>query len=317
MSARPFDLLVIGEGIAGLTAAGIAARAGLRVASFEGSLAGGLVGNIVELDPAPGGVPASGADLAGELILANAKAGVVRIDASVLLLHAEAPDRLRLVTAVGSYEAPAVIVASGARLRALEVPNEAAYRGRGLSTCADCDGPLFQGQDVVVVGGGDSALQQALTLASICARVVIVHDRDSLVACLPLVERVLATPTIHVIAQSRVVALEGDEGLEAVHVRSNDAATSTRIACQGIFPFVGLLPATEFLPAEVVRNHLGAVEVRPTCETSVPNLWAIGAARASFPGRLEHAIADAEVAVRELLGRRMSAGRDHDHKRLL
>jgi thioredoxin reductase (NADPH) len=306
MQTLPFDVIVIGEGIAGLTAAGIAARAGLRVASLEAMFPGGLVANIIELDPGPSG-PASGAELAGDLVLANARAGVRSINCTVLGLELQDGGTLRVLTSEGPYEAVAVIVASGARLRPLGVADEAAYHGRGLSMCADCDGPLFNGEDVVVAGGGDSALQEALILASICRKVVIVHDREHFSACDELVAKVLATPSIHVLARSRVIAIEGRDGVEAVQVRADDGGPPVRIACRGVFPFVGLVPVTDFLPAEVMRDEHGAVRAGAAREASVPNLLAIGAARAGFPGRLDDAIRDAEIAANALLASRRAA----------
>src|SRR5262245_23976412 len=152
-----YDLIVIGEGISGLTCANEAARSGLKVATFEANLFGGLVINVNELDGYPPDRETSGADLASGLMEANAGLNIASVQEAVTAVT-PANGGFR----IGGHTARQVVAASGARMKKLGVPGEAEFEGRGVSQCADCDGPMFQNEEVAVVGGGDSALQEAL-----------------------------------------------------------------------------------------------------------------------------------------------------------
>ncbi|MFZ9529648.1 MAG: NAD(P)/FAD-dependent oxidoreductase, partial [Burkholderiales bacterium] len=171
MTTSAFDVIIIGEGIAGLTAAGALAKKGLSTATFEQQIFGGLVLNVNELDPAPPGGEAGGAAFASELTGANADAGVTSIQEPVTALTA-ADGAYVVTTESGNYRARQVIIASGARLKTLNVPGETEFEGRGVSKCADCDGPMFQNETVAVIGGGDSALQEANVLTHYCGKVL-------------------------------------------------------------------------------------------------------------------------------------------------
>ena len=163
---QTFDAIVIGQGYAGLVTAKLLAEAGLKTANAEGLYAGGLVMNINHLDPAPEGTDPVGAEVISAVAMANMDAGITQIMAPVTAMRRDAGGWL-LETGEGQLSAPDVVVASGARLRKLGVPGEEAFFGRGVSECADCDGPMFAGMDTVVVGGGDSAFQK-ITTRSVC-----------------------------------------------------------------------------------------------------------------------------------------------------
>ena len=186
-----YDVIVIGEGVSGLAAAGALAESGLKVATIEGQLFGGLVINVNELDPAPPGRPHSGAELASEMMQTNAERGVASIQEPVTSLR-DAGGLKEVVTESGKHSARHVVVASGARLKKLGVPGESEFEGRGVSSCADCDGPMFQNETAIVVGGGDSAFQEAIVLAQYCSRVLLVHRGEKFRASPHFVEQVKA-----------------------------------------------------------------------------------------------------------------------------
>ena len=282
-----YDLIVIGEGVSGLACAGHARRSGLKVATFESTLFGGLVLNVNELDGYPGAE--SGTHLASELMQANSDAGVASIQEDVTAIRPAG--RAFEVAAGGVYSARQVVVASGARLKKLGVPGEDDYEGRGVSHCADCDAPMFQNEDVVVVGGGDSALQEALVLAKFCRKVRIVHRGDSFRAQKHLAEQVRANPGISILWTSSVEAILGAKMVEKVRVR-RDGKTED-IASAGVFAYVGLEPNAACAPSGVGRDGRGYLVTNDTFETSMAGVWAIGAVRAGYSGLLRDAVIEA------------------------
>jgi thioredoxin reductase (NADPH) len=298
--SQSFDVIIIGEGIAGLTAAGLLAKKGFSTASFEQQLFGGLVLNINELDPAPAGGEAGGAALASEMTGANADAGVTSFSEEVAAL-APADGGYAVTTAAGSYHARQVIVASGAKLKALGVRGETEFEGRGVSKCADCDGPMFQNETVAVIGGGDSALQEAGVLTHYCGKVLLIHRGTTFRAQPRFIEQVQANPKIEVRFGCTVEAVLGDKMVEKIRV--NTGSGSEELAVAGVFPYVGLEPNTAFVPAAVKRDATGRLVTGDTLETALPGLWAAGAVRSGCGGSLEDAMRDAKRAAESVAAR--------------
>ena len=297
-----YDVIVIGQGYAGLVAAGLCAKAGLCTASFEQENFGGLALNINHLDPSPARAVASGVELVSELATENMELGVVGVAAQVTGIRREANGLFVVSSSDGDHAAPHVVVAAGARLRKLGVPGEEALHGRGVSYCADCDGPMFQGKEVVVVGGGDSAFQEALALTDYCSRITLVYRGEVPRARADLVQQVAADARIEQLPRHVPTALVGSDGVSGV--RLQDAAGGMcEIACSGVFVFVGLEPNSECVPPEVEKSDSGLIRTSAQCETSLPGLWAIGAVREGYGGMLSDAHPDAEAAVHAIQGR--------------
>ena len=292
MAQPQYDVIVIGEGVSGLTAAGALAAAGLKVATIEGTLFGGLVVNVNELEPAPEGRPHSGAELAAEMMGANAEAGVNSIQEPVTGMR-RAGGVHEVVTDSGTHTARNVVIASGARLKRLGVPGEMEFEGRGVSQCADCDGPMYQNEDVIVVGGGDSALQEALVLANYARKVHLVHRRDAFSGAPHFAAQVAANDKISVVWNATVESISGSQMVEKARLKHSDGR-SEEVACAGVFAYIGLEPSVEFLPPDVDRDESGLVKTDASLQTSVPGVYAIGAVRSGYEGTLEHAIAEAQ-----------------------
>jgi thioredoxin reductase (NADPH) len=195
------------------------------------------------------------------------------------------------------YAARHVIIASGARLRKLDVPGEEEFEGQGVSECADCDGPMYKGMETVVVGGGDSAFQEALALAQYADKVTIIMRGAGPRARAYFRERAAAEPRIVQLTNTRILAIEGapGKGVEAIRVESDDAGEHA-VPCAGVFIFIGLEPNTGFVPSEVSRDAEGALLTSDRCATALDGVWAIGAVRSGFGGMLTDADADVERA---------------------
>lgn len=292
-----YDVIVVGEGLAGLSAANEAARCGARTASFESVLFGGLVTNVTVLDPSPDAACASGADLAAGLVGENADLGVHSVPETVDALVREG-DGWRVSTDSGTHRARVVIVATGARLRALGVPGEAELTGRGVSSCADCDGPLHRGREVVVAGGGDSALQEALVLAEFCARVHVVNRGETFSGRPDLAARLAGHTNVTVLHATVIERIDGGDGVERVVVAGLRDGVRREIPCTGVFAYVGLEPNAAWLPEVVRRDPSGRVITNAARLTSAPGVYAAGAVRAGCGGTLADAIQDGRTAGR-------------------
>lgn len=296
-----YDVIVIGQGYAGLTAAGLAANRGLRTANFEARCMGGLIININELNPVPEGAVHSGCDLASNLLMSNMDGGVVSASEEVSGVERREDGFWLVKTPDEIYAAPNVIVASGARLRKLGVPGEEEFFGHGVSECADCDGPMFRDMETIVVGGGDSAFQEALALSQYASRVTIVMRGSVPRARAELLEQAAANPKLILLSNTRIISIDGTPGtgVESVRIITEGEAEKT-MPCLGVFIFIGLEPNTQFLPADLKRDHAGALVTSDRCETTLAGLWAIGAVRSGYGGMLTDAAADAERVVAAL-----------------
>lgn len=300
--ANTFDLVVIGEGITGLACAKHAASLGLRTATTEGNLFGGLVINVADLEGYD--EAGSGVDIASALMEANAEAGVENLGATVTGLEPEG-SVVKVKTEGGDFTARTVVIASGARMRKLGVPGEEEFDHRGVSQCADCDGPMFQGEHVVVVGGGDAAFQEAIALSRYVGSVTILMRGSKPRAHTELVDKVSALPNVALRSGIQIQEILGGTTVEGITVKSS-SGESSRIDCAGVFVFVGLEPNSEFAPNGVVRAVDGAIQTDEALQTGVRGIFAAGAVRSGYSGKLVDAVREArraaESAARLLAG---------------
>lgn len=297
------EVAVIGGGLAGLSAAVHAARLGRLVTLFEGGgLYGGLLATVGEVHglPVPGNF--SGQDLAMHLLQDARKAGVQVVETDIAKIETDA--RLTLTDRENKNHHPgAVILASGASPRRLGVPREEELVGRGVSRCATCDGGFFRGQDVVVVGGGDGAVHEALVLAKTSRRVIMVC-RGPMRAKRDYIDKLAARENVSFVWESEVSAIHGEAGVSGVRLQNVKNGASSDIECMGLFPFIGGVPNTAFVPASLLTAS-GHVTTSPDLATSDARVFAAGAVRTGYGGNVVQAMAEgvgaAEAVARLLL----------------
>src|SRR5438034_3725555 len=270
------DVIVVGSGLAGLTAGLFAARYGLSTLVLEANIPGGHLISIEKIEDFPG-FPAgiAGYELCPNLQRQVADQGAEFQRTEVLSLEAE--DRFwSVVTSEERYRAKAVIVAMGSTLKELDVPGAAKFQGKGVSHCASCDGPLYDGQVVGVVGGGDSALQEALTLANFAEQVVLFHNSEQFSAQNSYRQRVLDNSKIVPRYQSAIEEILGDDVVTGVRVRNVTSGEISQVDLAGLFVYVGLQPNTEFLRAVLKLNDTGHVPTDASMKTARDGLYAVG-----------------------------------------
>lgn len=265
------NIVIVGSGPAGLTAGIYAARAGFAPLVIEGMLSGGQLTETAEVENFPGFAESvSGLDLMMSMRKQAEKAGVrFAMDAITSVDFSATPHKLEGMSK--QYEAKCVIIATGATPRWTQLPGEDTYKYRGISSCAVCDGNFHRGKDVAVIGGGDTALADAIHLAKICATVTLIHRRDTFRGTKVLVDRVLATPNIKTLMNTEVLSFEGDEKkLNALKLSNGEVLTVS-----GAFVAIGHDPQTAFLKGALDLDEAGYVRTDGV-KTSVAGVFAAG-----------------------------------------
>lgn len=298
-----YDVAIIGAGVAGLNAAVTAARHGLRTVVIDRLGAGGQVINVDRVENFPGpseGV--AGYELGPMLQMQADEAG-----AEFMLDTVERVEKSAEGFVVGGAEtsvtARTVIVAAGSVRRKLGVEGEDAFEGKGVSHCASCDGPILRGRDVCVIGGGDSALDEALTLSPHAAKVTIVHRGAVPAARHSLVEKCRAAGNIAFLPDAEVEAIVGDIGVSHVRLRGIDGPAE--IPCHAVFVYVGLEPVAGFLGDLVTRDGDGRIDVDLSMRTSQDGIFAAGDIRRDSVAHLAASAGDgvtAAIAAARMLG---------------
>ena len=296
MAANDYDVLVIGAGLAGMTAAMYASRYGMRTGLMERMMGGAQIINIENIENFPGfpqGV--SGAELGPAVQEQAMDAGAEFIMGEVESISRDGDFKL-VETDSGGYRAKAVIVAAGSSLKQLGIPGEEEMFGRGVSHCATCDGPLYMGQVVGVVGGGDSAVDEALTLTEYADRVLLFHRRDQLRAHQAIQDRLLNNRKVEVVWNTVVEEVLGEDTVTAV--RTRDVATNAEnvVSLTGLFVYVGLEPNSSLVSNLVEVDNAGHIPVGISMETPVAGLYAVGDIRQNSVSQLASAVGDGATA---------------------
>ena len=292
------DVIIIGSGPAGLSAAIYAMRAGLETLVIEKQpMSGGQVLNTVDVDNYPGLPGIGGFELGMSFREHAQKLGARFETAEVLAIEAAAEKEKIVVTDKESYQCRTIVLAMGATHRMLGVPGEEALRGMGVSYCATCDGAFFRGKTVAVIGGGDVALEDALFLARGCEKVYLIHRRDALRGARSLQQKVFDTPNIEVIWDSVVDSIDGEGMVQMLQIRNKKRNEKTALSLQGIFIAVGITPDTGLVQGLVDCDEAGYVRADETCVTNVPGVFAAGDLRTKKLRQIVTAVADGANAI--------------------
>lgn len=302
------DIIIIGAGTAGLTAAIYALRAGKSVLVLEQGSYGGQIINTPKVENYPGIEQISGYEFASSLFKQAEKLGmeyrsekVIQIKEALTggeeLSAAEKKAAPKTVeTEQGSYKTKAVILATGAKNRPLGLEKEEEYTGKGISYCATCDGMFFRGKKVAVVGGGNTALEDAAFLSNYCEKVYVIHRRDTFRGEEKLVKELQAKENVEFLLNKTVEALEGEMTLQAVLLRDKMSGEESRLEISGLFVAIGQVPETGTFAELVALDENGYILAGEDCRTSVDGIFAAGDCRKKNVRQLTTAAADGAVA---------------------
>ena len=294
-----YDTIIIGAGPAGMTAALYAARSNLKVALLERGIPGGQMNNTADIENYPGYANISGPELAEKMFEPLENLGVEHLFGLVEKIE-DRGDFKEIITEDERFETKTVIIASGANHRHLGVPGEEDYNSRGVSYCAVCDGAFFRDEDLLVVGGGDSAVEEAIFLTRFAKSVTIVHRRDELRAQKVLQDRAFANEKIRFVWDSVVESIHGDErkvtGVTFKNVKTGEVSQAE---FGGIFIYVGLDPVSEFAADLGITDEAGWILTDHHMKTSVAGIYAVGDVRQKDLRQITTAVGDGAIASQE------------------
>ncbi len=293
---RVHDMLIVGGGPGGYTAALYAARAGLDAVVLEKLSAGGQMALTEQIDNYPGfanGI--SGHDLAADMKKQAERFGAQTVNAQVTRMDLSANPKV-IETSEGAFLGKTVVIATGANPRKLGVPEEDALVGRGVAYCASCDGMFFKDKDVVVIGGGDSAVTEALQLSRIARSVTIIHRRDTLRATKVYHDQLMKIENVRFAWNSVVEKIAHDDKVTGVHLRNVKTGEERLLPCEGVFVAIGREPVNALFRDQLTLEG-GYIQAGESTETSIPGVFAVGDIRTKALRQVVTAVADGAMAV--------------------
>ena len=288
-----YDLIIIGGGPAGLTAGIYAQRARLKTLLLEKEVIGGQIAVSDVIENYPGFPSISGAELMEKFEQQARGLGLEIKLTDVIAVQKKGEEKI-VKTSDGDLIAKSVIVATGAKPRRLDIPGEKELTGKGVSYCATCDGPFFKGQKVIVVGGGDTAVKEAVYLSKIANKVYIAHRRDQLRAEKIIQEKAMSTPNIEILWSHILKEIRGKTGVEKVVLQNLKDNTVKELDVEGVFVFVGINPTTDFVDVE--KDKQGFIKTDQDMRTSVKGIFAAGDCRTTALKQVSTAVGDGAIA---------------------
>ena len=290
-----FEFIIIGAGAAGLSAAQYASRANIKTLVIDQGLPGGQATNISTLENYPGVFP----PVSGPAWIESMKNQAESFGAKIIqaqVSKAQRTDRgFSVETSRGVFSSDTMLIATGAEHRKLAIPGETELSGRGVSYCATCDGPFFRNKSVVVVGGGDSACDEATYLSTICSSVTIVHRKSQFRAQKAVAARVLSNPKITVRFNSQLTQILGEKKVSSVELTDTITGEKSTLETSAVFIFVGMIPRTGLF-SELTFDDAGYIKTNEDMETSVPGLFAAGDVRSKSFRQIVTACSDGAIA---------------------
>lgn len=297
---KQYDVIIIGAGPAGMTAATYASRAELRAVMIDQGIYGGQMNNTAEVENYPGYNSIMGPDLAEKMYASSTQfgaeytfgiiTGVELLDNQEKLVH----------TDMGDFQAPALIIATGSEHVHLGVDGEEEYQGKGVSYCAVCDGAFFKGEGVAVVGGGDSAVEEGLYLADVVKDVTVYVRGDKLKAQPILQQRAFAKDNVTFVWNTEVTAIQGDgEAVQKLALHNNQTGEDSVVEKSGIFIYVGLKPNTQVFTNLGITDDQGWIKTDEKMATAVPGIFAAGDVRVKDLRQITTAVGDGGLAGQE------------------
>ena len=309
-----YDAIVIGAGPAGLTAGIYLSRAKLRTLIVNEGTVGGQLVLTHEIANYPGVESITGYQLA-TIMKKQATAFGCEIKSNISITHMELEGEVKSITLSDGnmYSAYTIILTPGGRSRTLGVPGEENFKGKGISYCATCDGDFFTGKEIVVVGGGNSALEEAVSLTKYASKVTVVHQFDHFQAFEHAVEEARNNPNIRFIMESVITAFYGNESIESVDIKNLKTGETNNFKTDGVFIFIGYVPNTEFLKGKVALNKWGEIEVAADMSTHITGVFAAGDSIAKRYRQVTTAVGDGTVAALAALNYIHAMKSKHQH----
>lgn len=290
-----YDIIIVGAGTAGLSAAIYGVRAGKSVLVLEGETYGGQIVNSMEVANYPGIKMTSGFEFATNLYEQATELGA-EVEYEKVIRVEDEGDVKTVVTEDSVYEAKAVILATGAKNRPLGLEKEKEFIGSGVSYCATCDGAFFKGKKVAVAGGGNTALEDAMFLSNYCETVYLVHRRDEFRGEEKLVEALKGKGNVEFVLNVNILSLLGENKLEGILVEDKNTKEQKEIAVSGLFVAIGQIPKNEAFAGLVELDRGGYIVAGENCKTNVPGIFVAGDCRTKTVRQLATAASDGAVA---------------------
>lgn len=289
-----YDIIIIGAGPAGLTAAIYARRAEKSVLVIEKGVFGGQVTFSPKIENYPGFGELTGTELADKMVEHAISLGAeFEMETVTAIRDGEIKE---VITENGSFQGKTVIIATGASHRHLGIEGEEKYLGNGISFCAVCDGAFYAGQAVTVIGGGNSALQEAILLSATSQKVTVIQNLPTLTGEEALQNILRSKDNVEIICSSLVSGFEGEDSLKGVKIKNTDTDAETTIPCDGCFVAIGLIPATDFVKGSINLNFYGYVDANESCKTNIDGVFVAGDCRSKEIRQITTATADGATA---------------------